>query len=248
MLKSKPLPAQTGLNCIAYPSAMKKLLFASVILLLSAGFASAQGTLKGTVYENGTNNKLTDVFIKDINNRQVSITDKNGNFSIRAAAGQTLIFNSPGYNSDTLYLVDLAPKKVMMTTSMISLRAVNITAARTTFNPREEYPEVYEKSKVYAFSPSTWFSGEGKKARRLKRYFQREAEERSIDAAFSPSYVTSLVPLKGTDLENFMTMFRPSYAFLRSNNAESMVAYINDSYKKFMALPPDKRAPQSLKQ
>jgi hypothetical protein len=227
---------------------MKKILFAAVTLLFITSLANAQSVFKGTVYENGTNTRLPDVFIKDINNRQVSITDKNGNFSIRAAAGQTLIFNSPGYNSDTLYLVDLTPKKIMLSTSMISLRAVNITATRTAFNPREEYPEVYEKSKVYVFSPSTWFSGEGKKARRLKRYFQREAEERSIDAAFSPAYVTSLVPLRGNDLENFMTMFRPSYAFLRSNNAESIVAYVNDSYKKFMALPPEKRAPQALKQ
>jgi len=227
---------------------MKKLFALIIPLITVTTLTSAQSIFKGTVYEHGTNNRLSDVFIKDITNKQVSITDKKGNFGIRAAAGHTLIFNSPGYTSDTLYLVDMAPKKIELTTSMISLRAVNITATRTTFNPREEYPEVYEKSKVYAFSPSTWFSGEGKKARRLKRYFQREAEQRAIDAAFSPAYVTSLVPLKGNDLENFMTMFRPSYSFLRGNNNESMVAYINDSYKKFMALPPDKRAPQSLKQ
>jgi hypothetical protein len=226
---------------------MKKLFTVAAILLFITSFAQAQSILKGTVYEEGTNTGLPDVFIRDINSRQVSITDKKGNFTINTAAGHTLIFNSPGYNSDTLYLVDMAAKKIKLTTQRISLQQVNVTAKRTEFNPREEYPEVYEKSKVYVFSPSTWFSGEGKKARRLKRYFQREAEERNIDAAFSPGYVSSIVPLKGNDLENFMTMFRPSYAFLRSNNRESMVAYVNDSYKKFMALPPDKRAPQALK-
>ncbi|RYU90250.1 hypothetical protein EWM62_12020 [Mucilaginibacter terrigena] len=226
---------------------MKQLLLVTIILVFVSPLTRAQSAFKGTVYEQGTNTRLTDVFIRNINNRQVSITDKNGNFAIRAAAGQTLIFNSPGYTSDTLYLIDLSPKKITLITQTISLRQVNITAKRTAFNPREEYPEVYEKSKVYVFSPSTWFSGEGKKARRLKRYFQREAEQRNIDAAFSPAYVSSLVPLRGADLENFMTMFRPTYAFLRSNNAESMVAYVNDSYKKFIALPPDKRAPQALK-
>ncbi|GGH14592.1 hypothetical protein [Mucilaginibacter phyllosphaerae] len=226
---------------------MKKIL--SVILILSfiVSVAAAQTTFKGTVYEEGTNTRLSDVFIRDNNSRQVSITDKNGNFTIRAAVGHTLIFNSPGYQSDTLYLIDLMPKKIMLATQTIALRAVNITATRTAFNPRAEYPEVYEKSKVYVFSPSTWFSGEGKKARRLKKYFQRESEQRAIDAAFSPAYVGSLVPLKGTELENFMTLYRPNYAFLRSNNRESIVAYINDSYKKYIALPPDKRAPQPLK-
>lgn len=232
---------------LANISAMKKLFSVAAILLFITSFAQAQSTFKGTVLEDGTNTRLTDVFIRDMNSRQVSITDKNGNFSINTAAGHTLIFNSPGYTSDTLYLVDLAPKKIMLTTQRISLSQVNITAKRADFNPREEYPEVYEKSKVYVFSPSTWFSGEGKKARRLKHYFQYEAEQRNIDAAFSPGYVSSIVPLKGNDLENFMTMFRPSYAFLRSNNRESMAAYINDSYKKFMALPADKRSPQALK-
>jgi hypothetical protein len=226
---------------------MKRVIFAALTIIFVTTFAHAQSTLKGTVYEEGTNTHMPDVFIRDNNSRQVSITDKNGNFSIRTAAGHTLIFNSPGYNSDTLYVIDLAPKKVSLTTQTINLRQVNITASRTQFNPRAEYPEVYEKSKVYVLSPSTWFSDEGKKARRLKRYFQREAQERNIDAAFSPAYVSSIVPLKGSELENFMTMFRPSYAFLRSNNRESIVAYINDSYKKFLALPPDKRAPQALK-
>lgn len=227
---------------------MKKIFFASIILSLMASAAWAQSTLKGTVSEEGTNTKLSDVFIRDINSREVSITDKKGNFTIRAAAGHTLIFNSPGYKSDTLYLVDMAPKKVNLATQSIRLRVVNITATRTEFNPRAEYPEVYEKSKVYVMSPSTWFSGEGRKARRLKKYFQHEAEQRAIDAAFSPGYVGSLVPLKGTELENFMTLYRPSYSFLRSNNRESIVAYINDSYTKYQALPPDKRAPQPLKQ
>jgi hypothetical protein len=36
-------------------------------------------------------------------------------------------------------------------------------------------------------------------------------------------------------------MYRPTYAFVTSNSSESLAVYINDSYKKFEALPPDKR-------
>lgn len=225
---------------------MQKIYSLALIFFLVTSFANAQSLLKGTVYENGSNTRLPNVFIRDNNNKQVTITDKNGNFSLKAAVGHLLIFNSPGYTPDTLYLIDLDLKKVMLTAQTINLRQVNVTATRQEFNPRAEYPEVYEKSKVYAFSPSTWFSKEGKNARRLKKYFKREAEERHIDAVFSPVYVGSIVPLKGEDLENFITMYRPSYAFLRNNNRESIVVYINDSYKKFMALPADKRAPQKL--
>jgi len=214
-----------------------------ILLLVLASFsASAQGLLKGSVYENGTNNKLADVFIRDKNTKQLTITDKQGNFSIKTEAGHILIFECPGYVSDTLYVVDLTQKKIMLQTQTIALREVSISSTRATFDPHKEYPEIYEKSKVYVLSPSTWFSKDAKDARRLKKYFEHEQQERRIDQAFSRAYVGSLVPLKGQELENFMALYRPSYAFVTGNDATSMAVYINDSYKKYLALPPDKRA------
>lgn len=225
---------------------MKKILIAITLLIFAADIASAQDLLKGTVYESGSNVKLNNVFIRDNNNKQITLSDKNGNFSIKTVTGHILIFTSPGYTPDTLYLTDLRPKRIEMSSKAIALNQVNVTSTRLAFDPRKEYPEVYEKSRVYAFSPSTWFSKEGKDARRLKRYFKTEAEQRHVDEVFSKAYVGSIVPLKGQELENFITLYRPGYAFLRSNNAESIVAYINDSYKKYQALPADKRTLQPL--
>jgi hypothetical protein len=156
--------------------------------------------------------------------------------------GHLIIFDSPGYISDTLYLVDLAPKKISLTIKTIALREVSINSTREAFDPHKEYPEIYTKSKVYVMSPSSWFSKEGKDARRLKHYFVREEQERHVDAVFTRTYVGSIAPLKGQDLENFMTLYRPSYAFLVGNNSDSLAVYINDSYKKFKALPPNKRS------
>jgi hypothetical protein len=95
-----------------------------VLLGLIAGSANAQGLLKGTVYESGSGIKLPDVFIRNTNNKQLTLTDKEGNFSIKAETGNLLIFDSPGYVSDTLYLVDLAPKKIELLTKTIALREV----------------------------------------------------------------------------------------------------------------------------
>lgn len=212
------------------------------LIVLAAVSVNAQRVLKGSVFERGTNNKMPNVFIRDNNTKQLTITDDNGNFEIKTELGHLLIFDSPGYISDTLYLVDLAPKRILLITKTIALREVGINASRQTFDPHKEYPEIYTKSKVYVMSPSSWFSKEGKDARRLKRYFVREEQERHIDAIFTRTYVGSIVPLKGQDLENFMTLYRPSYAFIVSNNSESLAVYLNDSYKKFKQLPPDKRS------
>jgi len=211
---------------------------------LFAGTLRAQTFLKGTVYEGKATHKLSNVFIRDVNSKEIALTDNSGSFSIRTAINHTLIFSSPGYISDTLFLVDLKPKRVELSFQGISLNQVNITSTRT-FNPREEYPDVYEKSK-FALSPSRIFGKESKDARRLKHYFDREADDRKIDSIFNPVYVSSVVPLKGHELENFMTMYRPSLSFLQKTPHESLTIYVNDSYKKFMALPPEKRTIQRL--
>ena len=221
--------------------------FALLLLLTTIGSVSAQSVLTGTVYESSTNNKLQDVFIRNMNNKQLGLTDKDGKFSVKAEIGNLLIFDAPGYVSDTLYLIDMKPKKIELSLNKaISLRGVTISSARPDFDPRKEYPEVYQKSKLYVLSPTTWFGKEAKDARRMKRFFRREQEERKVDAVFTRSYVGSIVPLKGEELDDFMLMYRPSYSFIKGNDNVSLAVYINDSYKKYQALPPDKRKPQRL--
>jgi hypothetical protein len=225
---------------------MKLKLFTACLLLTVAGAVHAQGPLKGQVRERGDNQKIPNAFIRDINNNAMTLVDNNGDFSIKTAAGHTLIITSPGYVSDTLFVTDMEPKKISMTVMSIALKQVNINDTRKSFDPREEYPDVYQKSKVYVLSPSSWFGKDAHDARRLKKYFQMEQEQEKVDQAFNAAYVTSIVPLKGQELEDFMTMYRPSYDFIKSNNRVSMAVYINDCYKKFLALPADKRSLQRL--
>jgi hypothetical protein len=224
---------------------MKKFYILAMIILLGSTL-HAQIIVKGTVYESGSGIKLSDVFVKDVTNKQITITDKSGKFDIKSETGHLLIFTSPGYVADTLYVVDLTPKRIELKTKTISLREVSISAAKVTFDPHKEYPDVYTKSKVYPLSPTSWFSKDARNARRMKHYFEREEQENKIDDIFNRAYVSSLVPLKGQELDDFMTLYRPSYAFITSNNSESMAVYVNDSYKKYMALPPDKRKLQKL--
>jgi hypothetical protein len=225
---------------------MKTKLILLAAALLMSGALFAQSYIKGTVVESGSGTKLPNVFVKDMTNKQIALTDKSGKFEIKSETGHILIFTTPGYVDDTLYVVDLVPKHIELKTRVISLREVSITASRLKFDPHKEYPDVYTKAKVYPLSPSTWFGKEGRNARRLKRYFAHEEEERKVDEIFNPVYVGSIVPLKGQELEDFMTLYRPSYAFITSNNSESMAVYLNDSYKKYMALPPEKRKIQRL--
>ena len=225
---------------------MKRILYLLTIALFASNALHAQIYVRGNVVDASSGAKLSDVFVRDVTNKQITITDKSGRFEIKSETGHTLIFSSPSYVPDTLYIIDLTQKHIELKTKTISLREVNITAQRLAFDPHKEYPDVYEKSKVYPLSPSTWFGKEARDARRLKRYFVREEQERKVDQVFNRVFVGSIVPLKGQELEDFMQLYRPSYAFVTSNNSESLAAYINDSYKKWQALPPEKRHLEKL--
>ncbi|MFI5162077.1 MAG: hypothetical protein ACHQHN_12425 [Sphingobacteriales bacterium] len=213
-----------------------------LLLLFAASGLQAQTLVKGAVFESGRGIRLENVFVRDMTSKQVTLTDKNGRFIINTETGHLLVFTLPGYIADTLYVADLSQKHVELKNQPIQLREVSIVSTRTTsFDPHKEYPDVYTKAKVYVMSPSTWFSREGRMARRLKKYFASEQEERQVDKIFTRAYVGSIVPLKGQELEDFMTLYRPSYKFITSNNSESLAVYINDSYEKYKDLPPDKR-------
>jgi len=213
------------------------LLLAALLLTINTAFA--QGVLTGSVTEIHKDLKLNNVFIRDINNKQIALSDEGGSFDIRTAQGHTLIFTLPGYVSDTLYVVDMSPKHIELKLLGLTLNEVSIHETAT-FNPHEEYPEVYEKSK-FALSPSRWFGKDARDARRLKRYFDSEEQERQIDAAFNKTLVSSIVPLKGQELDNFMGLYRPTLKFVQTSSPQTMTVYINDSYHKFLALPADQR-------
>ncbi|WP_295767384.1 carboxypeptidase-like regulatory domain-containing protein [uncultured Mucilaginibacter sp.] len=214
-----------------------------LLTLFTVTVKGQQNVVRGQVTD-ATNAKLPSVLVKNITNSQVTLTTDSGNFEIRGLIGNTLIISSPGYVSDTLFVADMKFKNVKMTPLGITLGAVNVRGQR--FDPRVEYAQVYQKSKVHVLSPTTWFGKEAKDARRLKKYFEKEVEERHVDSVFTKVYVGSLVPLKGVELDNFMSLYRPTYEFVRSNGGASMAAYINDSYKKYQALPPEKRVVPKL--
>jgi hypothetical protein len=224
-----------------------KRFFGFAALLLITSLANAQDVVKGVVVEEGSNDRITNVFVHDTNNKQITLVDKNGKFTIKTGKNHLVIFDAPGYMSDTLVIIDNKPLTVVLKPAGVMLNEVQVNATRRLpFDPRVEYPEVYRKSKVYILSPSTWFSKEGKDARRLKNYFANEERERYVDKYYTAKYVASLVPLEGVELENFMALYRPSYAYVKNENGPTLAMFINDAYKQYKALPADKRQLQRL--
>ena len=225
---------------------MRKYIGVIIVMILFAMPAIAQPLLEGGVREKTSGKKLSDVFIRNINNKEITITDKNGRFKIRAVSGQKLIFSAPGYISDTLYLVSGQPKFVELLSMPTALSEVSVRSTRLAFDPRAEYPDIYEKAKVYPLSPSSIFSQESRNARKLKKYFEHEEQDRYIDSKYTKAYVSGIVPLKGTELEEFMTMSRPTYEFIKKTYGAELVLYVNDKYKEFKVMPSGQQSLQKV--
>src|SRR6185312_15252847 len=109
---------------------MKRIFYLLTIALFISNALHAQIYVRGNVVDASSGAKLSDVFVRDITNKQITLTDKSGKFEIKSETGHILIFSSPTYVPDTLYVVDLTQKHIQLKTQSISLREVNITAQR----------------------------------------------------------------------------------------------------------------------
>jgi hypothetical protein len=209
--------------------------------------------LQGTVADRSTQLRLSEVEVLNLSTGQKTSTNTKGEFSIRAAINQSLIFYQPGYAADTLFLVDLKPVKRYLSLSNKLLNTVEIRAGA--FNPSAEYANTYRAGRVvtllpnkpFRFSPSRLFGREGKSARRFKRSMEREITERKIDERFNETAVKAVTPLKGAELDYFMVLYRPGLKQLEQLDAEDFKFYLINSYKQFKALAPEKRISPALR-
>ena len=144
-----------------------KFFITALLFLFIVGTANAQNYFKGKVVDSSNDKGLGNVFVKNVTNKKITITEDDGKFEILGTVGNLLIFSSPGYIADTLVVVDTRALNIRLKENPALLRQVNVNSS-STFDPRTEYPEIYTKSKLYILSPSSLFSKESKNARRLK--------------------------------------------------------------------------------
>jgi len=217
-----------------------------VLFILTGQLLRAQ-QLQGTVADRTTQLRLGQVEVFNLNTKQKTTTNAKGEFSILAAVNHSLVFYQPGYTTDTLFLVDLKPVMRYLSLNNKLLKTVEIKAGE--FHPEIEYANTYRAARVvtlrgnkpFRFSPYRLFSSEGKSARRFKRNMERERTERKIDERFNVAAVKAVTPLKGTELDYFMVLYRPTLKYLEKLDQEDFKFYLMNSYKEFKALPPEKR-------
>lgn len=201
--------------------------------------------ISGILIDKETRIRLSDVNVMNIRSQKAVRSNTHGIFFIEAHLGDSLSFTKVGYG----------PVKTRITSSediVIAMRAgLEIETVVVTGRSREaEMRDVlgdYGKKGVYnggenkvgtyLNSPVTalynLFGKDAKNAKRFQAYMEREQEELKVDRIFTKSKVQEETELTGGDLEDFMDLYRPSYAMVSSWGEYDLVAYISRSFKRW---------------
>ncbi|MEJ5962470.1 hypothetical protein [Pedobacter immunditicola] len=216
----------------------------------------AQGNVSGTVYdfENKTF-PLQQVAVRNLSNKQIAVTKATGQFTIAANKGDLLEFTLVGYHVDTLYLVDLKPKTIYLPANSMSLKEVEIVDTKLSpyldlKNPNAEESKristdgIEGKENTDRAGGLQFALGYGKYRReqeKIKKLEARDAYETEIQANFNEKTVHELIKLTGQELKDFINMYRPSVALIKSERPFNYSYYIAQAHQKWLKLAPHER-------
>jgi co-chaperonin GroES (HSP10) len=227
-----------------------------IILLcsLSPFWSIAQNNIGGIVLDAESKQRIAKVLIVNRTTGENTYNNSKGEFSLTLRIGDIVIANKENYYADTItyegakaLIVNLRRKTIAIApvTVMGRVSPEEILARR-----REEYNKAYRLADPGDFvsvgqngaglsidAVYNYFSREGKNARRLTKYFQKEYEDNYIDVVFNRELIRGVTGLEGEPLDNFMIRYRPTYNFVLTADRYQLIKYIKSKYEYFKHIP-----------
>ncbi|MCY1515289.1 hypothetical protein D9M68_498690 [compost metagenome] len=157
-----------------------------------------------------------------------------------------------GYEADTVYLTHLFPRNIYLRMVVNNLNAVNITTTKLSpyldaRDPNAAPARRFDTSKEMGGIRLNL--GYGKFRREQQKMQELEEDDQYNDEiihSFTEEFVKKLLRIEGEDLKNFMQMYRPSVALVKSERPFNYEFYTAKSYSEWMRLPPEQRKMPSL--
>lgn len=215
---------------------------------------SAQNNIEGIVFDKDTKQRVGKVMLFNKTSNQKSFNNSRGEFGLTLNNGDLLISTKEGYFPDTLRYSGENILIINLKRSSIYIDAVTVVARKSAGQILEERKRDYTSAYRLADPGSlisigdngaglsigsiyNYFSREGKNARKLTAYFQKEYEDNIIDIRFSKELVRSTTGLEGDALDNFLVRYRPSYQFVERATHYQLISYIKSKYEFFKFAP-----------
>jgi len=238
---------------------MRQLIFIIFFSLIVTG-VYAQEQLTGRVFENKSNVFLQGVKIEDLKTHVMTMTGKDGSFTIRAAVGDVICFSDFSYKPDTVYVANLKYVQVFLDLKQNMLDEVKVTnqeiKGNAGFAPQVERGPLNSQSVTYQTDGNGNYVG-GVKMRvfdggptakeKEKKITEKEKQQEGILKVFNADYLKKYLPITGQEMQNFIILYMPD-AGTFYNNTFNLVSYINNSYEEFQKIPPEDRQSKTYTQ
>lgn len=230
---------------------LKKLIW--LLLLVLPTTLLAQSALTGNIFDNDNRSTLLQgVTVKNLSNNGFVLTDKDGHFALSAKVGDLISFGMAGYETDTVYLINLFPRNVYLRVKVNTLNTISVTTAK--ISPYLNYKDPDAKpARGVDYSKDRGGLrlnlGYGKYRREQAKLQELEENERyqdEISKNFTADYIKTLLKFEGEDLKNFMAMFRPTVSQVKAERPFNYAYYTVQAYHSWLKLPPSQRKLPSL--
>lgn len=233
---------------------MFKKVFLSFLLVIPI-LVSAQSVLTGNIFDYTSRSVLLEgAIVKNITTKTIILTDKDGHFVLSAKVGDLVSFGMVGYQTDTVYLTNLFPRNIYLRVLVNNLNTVNIVGAK--ISPYLDLKDPYamparqvdyskERGGLRLNLGYGKFKRQQQKVQELEEYDQYNEE---ISKNFTADFVKKLLKIDGEDLKNFMEMYRPTVAQIKSERPFNYELYTAQCYSAWKKLPTgQKKLPSLLK-
>lgn len=218
-----------------------------LIFLCLPELAGAQQVLniKGIILKKSSPDRISQAVITDLNSQVAMMSDELGGFTIKAAAGDSLLITKNGYTPQKMVVVNANDLAIYLQ-PVIQLGEVTIKG-QTKRQELNEVVNTYRSKGLYfdgkppitLFSPFggspitgfyELFSRDAANERRFIRFSKNEMEASAVDRRYTKDLVKSITKLPDDEVQKFMLTFRPSYEDMKEWNDYQLIQYIRKNF------------------
>ena len=238
------------------------------LFLFAEGYAYAQFTVSGTVYDSTKTIPVRNVLVVSGSGSQV-ITDSTGRYTIVATDNDSLTFiynNKPTARFSIKQIPDISGFDISLHVrvaekfrTMKEVKVYSKNYRQDSIENRQHYNKIFNYQKpgvATSINPGSGGVGmdigefvnifrfkRNKQIRRLQTRLLEQEEENYIKYRFNKTAVRRITRLEGADLDHFMVRYKPDFEFTQMATTVEFYQYILNAsyqYKKEMLIRKNK--------
>jgi hypothetical protein len=228
-----------------------------MVLLVSSSVAYAQiiqhkiVIQKGTIRDAETGEPLYKATVLDLFSQTTTVTDEQGNYSLRVKDNDSLTFSMTGYasisrkvdpgsemNIELSHLAIQLPTYTLRSYTPFQLDSIEMTNRYSKELHQNSVKPGYSPANGGGFTgviggPIQKLSKSYRQNKRFQQTFWNDMQQKYVDTKYTPTLVHSLTGLTGDTLAMFMNSYPMEYGFARVATDLEIKMWIRTNFKEY---------------